>query len=332
MRFLALFSIALLLISSGCSRNDDRTDADISEINIAAVKIHRYDADLFRIDISDLSSSLKQIKNEYPFFLATNLDDPANIASMKEYLENPRNREFSEAVKAKYSDISGIERDLTEAFRHVKFYYPDFRIPRVYTYISGGDYDNPVSLNDSVILIALDDYLGKDYKPYLSDGIPVYKTERMIPEQIVPDCMRAVASVLFPENPDNMTLLEQMTEAGKREFLLKSFIPDIPGDIMMRYPKEQFEWAKENESHVWAAIIENKMLYSTEGRTLRTFLADGPFTPEFSKASPPRLGEWIGYGIVRSYMIENSDIQLPELLGEKDAQKILQHSGYKPEK
>jgi uncharacterized protein YjaZ len=62
------------------------------------------------------------------------------------------------------------------------------------------------------------------------------------------------------------------------------------------------------------------------------FLADGPYTMEFSKDSPPRLGEWIGLQIIRSYMQKNPEITLQMMMQETDAQKILTLSGYKPEK
>jgi uncharacterized protein YjaZ len=87
-----------------------------------------------------------------------------------------------------------------------------------------------------------------------------------------------------------------------------------------------------NEGHVWAAIIENRMLYSNDGRVVRVFTTDGPFTSEFSKESPPLLGSWIGWQIVRKYMERNTEVSLSQLLQETDSQKILSMSKYKPAK
>jgi len=53
---------------------------------------------------------------------------------------------------------------------------------------------------------------------------------------------------------------------------------------------------------------------------------------EFSKDSPPRLGEWIGLQIIRSYMQKNPEVTLAMMMQETDAQNILTLSGYKPEK
>jgi hypothetical protein len=39
---------------------------------------------------------------------------------------------------------------------------------------------------------------------------------------------------------------------------------------------------------------------------------------------------WLGQQIVKSYMKHNSDVTLEDLMNEKDAQKILSKSKYKP--
>jgi uncharacterized protein YjaZ len=57
---------------------------------------------------------------------------------------------------------------------------------------------------------------------------------------------------------------------------------------------------------------------------------DGPFTAEVTQDSPGRLGVWVGWRIVDSYMRNNKDVTLCELMNENDAQKILEQSYYKP--
>jgi len=66
-----------------------------------------------------------------------------------------------------------------------------------------------------------------------------------------------------------------MVEAGKRQYLVEALIPDLPGYLRMDYSKAQYSWAEKNEPHVWAALIENRLLYSSDGQYFRCFLADG---------------------------------------------------------
>lgn len=324
--------LLVVLLTSCTQQGDKRTHIDVSKIVLPEVKIHRYDVDLFKVSPADLANGLTSIKNEYNLFLGTNLSDPVKLEEMRSYLTNERNLDFYRACESKYRDLSGLEKEMTTAFRHFRYYYPDGQIPVVFSYISGGDYDNPVQVTDSAMIIALDTYLGRDFKPYQADGVPLYRILRMTPDNILTDCMKALADRVYQSNLQNSNLLGQMIEAGKKLYFTDAMIPDTPGNLKIGYTPAQFEWISKNESHIWAAIIENRMLYSTDNHLIRVFMSDGPYTQEFSKDSPPRLGEWIGWQIVKAYMNENPDITLNQLLQDNDPQAILTRSGYKPGK
>ncbi len=325
----ALILVAFLV---SCNSSGDRLKVDVSATEITPVTIHRYDRDLFGVNPADLRAGLERLKPEYPFFLNTDLSDTMKLLSMKDYLLNERNVAFHKACDSAYPDLAGPSEALTSAFRHVAWYFKGFRVPRVYSYISGGDYQYPVQWVDSVMLIALDCYLGPGFYYYKADQLPLYRMQRTRAEDIAPDAMSAVYGGLYPQTYPGPTLLEQMIEAGKRILFIDAMMPDAPPHLKLGYTPEQYAWASANEEHVWAAIIANQLLYSSGGKTIRSFLADGPFTAEFSKESPPRLGEYIGWRILLQYYERNSALTLPEVLEEKDAQKILTLSRYKPEK
>ena len=328
------FAISVILIPllAGCGSGKSRLDIDVPDIKIPEVNIHRYDLALFSLDQKELVQGLERLRPEFPFFLDTDLSDPAKLAEMKTYLENPRNIDFFREVKVRFQNVDKLQNELTLAFRHYRYYYPSGRIPRVYSYISGGDYEYPVQFADSVMLIGLDNYLGKDFRAYVSDGVPAYKLHRMTPGNIVPDCMNALARISGIAPTSGNTLLDEMINAGKRLYFIDAMIPATEERLKIGYTQPQAEWIRKNEAHVWAAIIENRMLFSSDGQTIRVFMTDGPFTAEFSKESPPRLGEWIGWQIVKRYMENQDEITFSQLLNESDAQRILTLSKYKPEK
>jgi len=327
-----LFVTFFILAWTGCGDENGRMKVDISGEAGVNVTLHRYDSDLFRLDRARLRDELERLKPAYRFFLQTDLDDTAKLAAMRSYLENPRNLAFYRAVDSVFSETETLEKDLTRAFRYYVHYFPHAGIPRVYTYISGGDYDFPVQRADSVLLIGLDNYLGERYKPYAADGLPAYRIARMTAGHVVPDCMETMYRAAFPEQMPGTTLLDYMVEAGKKYLFLDAMLPETDDRLKISYSSAQFDWIVRNESHVWAAIISNRMLYSTDGNLIRTFMADGPFTAEFSGEAPARLGEWIGWRIVRKYYENQPGVTLQSLMAEKDAQKILTLSGYKPEK
>jgi hypothetical protein len=326
----ALF--AVLTVVQSCAPGGRRVDVDVSGISVPDVRVHRYDLDLFKVRTDDLLQDLETLKPAYRFFLGTDLNDPLKLAEMRVYLENPRNQGFYEEVSRQYPDAKALEKSLTEAFRHYRYYFPQASLPRVYSYISGGDYEFPVQYADSVMLIGLDNYLGVDFSAYLADGLPLYRIARTEPGNIVPDCMRVLASITYPETLPGNNLLDQMVAAGKRIYFTEAMVPGAGDRFLIGYTAGQQDWITKNAAHVWAAIIENRMLFSTDGQLIRTFMADGPFTAEFSKDAPARLGAWIGWQIVRHYMDRNPEVTLDQLMQEQDAQKVLTLSKYKPEK
>lgn len=326
------FLCAIIILSglTACTTGGSGVRVDTSGISLDRITIHRYDQDLFRIDHTNLRVELESLKPKYGFFLDTDLSDTVKLRDMFDYLKNDRNIVFSKACEQNFNDLSSVEQDLTEGFRHLLYYHPGFRIPRIYSYISSGDYLYPVRTGDSVLLIALDCYLGSDFPVYKTDGIPLYRAQRMVPDQIVPECFRVVCAQLYPAREPGTTLLQEMVEEGKRLWFLDAMLPEVPDHIKIGYTPEQVKWVEENEKNVWAAMIENQVLYSSSQSVLRSMMADGPFTPEFSQASPPRLGAYLGWQIVRQYMEQQDDVTLDELMANRDAQAILRLSKYKP--
>ncbi len=73
----------------------------------------------------------------------------------------------------------------------------------------------------------------------------------------------------------------------------------------------------------------DKTLFISRILSLGYFLS-GKILLAFSKDAPAMIGNWVGWQILRSYMNNNSDVSLQDLLAEMDAKKILKFSGYKP--
>jgi hypothetical protein len=71
-------------------------------------------------------------------------------------------------------------------------------------------------------------------------------------------------------------------------------------------------------------------MYQSKSFEINKWFADGPFTGSegVPQESPPQLGVWLGWSMVRQYMEKNPAITMTQLLAEKDYQKIL--SAYTP--
>ena len=113
-------------------------------------------------------------------------------------------------------------------------------------------------------------------------------------------------------------------------YLTAQIFDNLPGYEIMGWTKEQWNWCMQNERAIWHLVMDKRDLFKTESLVLTNYLNDGPFTSEISQDSPGRLGIWLGWRIVQSYMEHNENVTLQELMAEPDAQKILEESYYKP--
>jgi hypothetical protein len=121
-----------------------------------------------------------------------------------------------------------------------------------------------------------------------------------------------------------------MIDGGKLLYYMDAIFPDTHDSIKSCYTGEKLNWAEENEKQVWAFIVQNELLYTTDFKTQSNLIQDGPFTTGLSNESPARLGQYIGWKIIRAYMSRHPETSLQDLIEIDDAQLILQNSGYKP--
>jgi hypothetical protein len=333
--FCCFFTVFLIL---SCNRSDKQAfrvirDKELKKHDYINVEVNRFDVDLFQVNKDKLQEELIQLQPKYLPFLEADLSDNYNLLMMEAYLSDVSVQTLYEATMKSYPDITFLEVQLTDAFRRAKVVIEDFQVPQVYTYISGGDFEYPVKYADDRLIIALDMYLGTDYSVYSMWGIPRYVSYRMRKEQIAVDCMREIArSYVDKYEVKNKTLLDRMIYEGKLYYFVDLTLPHIHDSIKIFYTTPQLGWAEEYQGNAWAFFVDQDLLFATDMRTIQKFLNDAPFTSVFSKNSPPRIGHYIGWQIVRHCMKNNPEYELIDLFTEVNSSKILQMSKYKPVK
>lgn len=335
MRCHLLWSLLFLFLLSCTSKNERKPVLPPDPGSTAGkgeIVIHRYEKAIFSLDKQKLRAGLASIYPEYAFFLGKDWMDTMNLLRMYNYLNDPDIRNLYKLDSARFNDISSLKKGLEDAFGQFRRWYPETKLPVVYTYVSGLDIDMPVLYADSVLVLSLDLFLGGDVLAYAKAGIPEYKIMRYTPENILPSCMLAVAGSVIPRDEHNQNLLDQMVAAGKALYFLDVTLPDVKDRLKIGYTPAQMEWCSRNEGKIWEFLIENQLLYSSDSRVMSKLLVDAPFTSGFVKESPGRIGQWVGWQIVRAYMEENPSTSLKDLMNNTDGQSILKGSKYKPRK
>ncbi len=323
--------IVIMLIIAGCENNNNKGPViDKSELKEIDLKIHRYGKALFSIDTNNFQPELEKIHNEFRLFLGEDIKTPHIIQPLYEFITDTSLISIARATEKEYPSIDFLEYQLADAFARYEYFFPGFIIPDVHTYISNLYYENPVIYNDLVIIIALDIYLGPEYQPYRTLGLPYYIIRRMTSDRIAVDVMMALYETNLNPHVKQKTLVDRMIDGGKQMYYLDAMLPEVADSIKIGYTSSQMNWIENNSKNIWAFLVDNKLFYSADHKVHSNLTKDGPFTSGFSNDSPPKTGIWLGWQIVRSYMHRNPDVSVQELIDEKDSQKIFNGSGYKP--
>jgi hypothetical protein len=324
-----LLAGCFVLFLSACSR-DGKIRKEIKEITIEEVSIKRYELALFTIDTLQIQEELEQLQNDFGPFLNADLSDPLNIHRIQDFISDTLIRDIYKITMDHYSDLGFLEDDLTLAFKHIMFYFPEWQMPAVYSYVSGLYYEVPVSYNGFELIIALDMYLGEDFELYRKIGMPLYKIQRMTREKIVADCIEEIIRSVFVSDPPPGNMLDKMITEGKIMYLADRFLPLVNDEIKIGFTQEQMKWCRQNEAKIWAYFIENDLLFATDPLLTNRFINDGPFTAAFGNESPARAAVWVGWQITRSYMDRDKSSTPADLIMKHSSMEILQASGYKP--
>lgn len=312
--------ICTLIIALVSCKKKTKVENEVDKINIE-VKVERFDKLFFETSPKDLS----KLKKEFPYFFPQRTPDNVWLEKM----QNPLWRELYTEVQKKYSNFEPIKKDLNVLFQHILFYFPETKTPKIITVISEMDYTNKVIYTDSLAIISLELYLGKNHKFY---QFPKYLKQNFELRQMLPDLVSSFSAKKIAPMSGNI-LVSQMVYYGKQLYLNDLLLPEYSDADKMGFTQEQNKWCEENEAYIWRYFIENELLYSDDQKLGNRFINPAPFSKfylEIDNESPGRVGAWVGWQMVRSFM-KNNEVSLQEML-KMDAKELFKKSKYKPKK
>ena len=225
-----------------------------------------------------------------------------------------------------------VEKGLQKGFQYIHYYFPKYNLPpKVVSYI--GPFDAPgVALTRYTLAIGLQLYAGKHFPFYLSSQgqelFPVYISRRFEPEYVVPNCMKALAEDLFPDQSQGKPLIEQMVEKGKNWWLIDQLLPEMADSLKTGFTEKQLKWCLTNEGQIWNFFLDQN-LFSLEPDLIKNYIGDAPYTQGMPDASPGNIGQWVGWRIVQKYASLHPDITPEELMKTPD-RTIFDETRYKP--
>jgi len=330
--------------------NSTTTTTDISNIKVS-LKTYRFDKDFAAIDTNHIGEGLQKLYSKYPDFLNYYIDTFLACGINKNYSDTSRNiidslnpyltlKDFvnlEDTIKKYYADTKDIDGKLTDGFRYMKHYFPNYFVPKILylnMYLASNWPAFP--LDSAILCVGLDWFLGDQFPFYASVGKPPYMIAHRRKSYLPVAVFNVVYYDKHPFRKDDQTLLGLMLQRGKEQYFLHKILPRTADSVLFGFPGHKIDWCAENEGLIYNFFVHQGLLYNKEPSAILPYVNDGPFAANIPDANPAyntpgNIGAWLGYRIVSAYMAQNPTITLQQLLDQPtDPAQFLDAAKYRP--
>lgn len=319
---IAILSLVLVLSLNSCKKDQEKQWK--VEIKNPAEKVEV--TDISKI-FYDPDVPLEKFKAQFPWFQGTVSDE--------DFAKNKVNQTEIKIYKEAISKIdqAKLQKELQDLFSHIKYYFPEFKTPKVFLFSSSLQMIQDPILYDSktnFLFIDISGFMGNKNPNYA--GLEEYFQKSMNPNNIVPKVAKVFAENLVPFSPDHQKFIDLLVYNGKMMILQDAFLPETPDYLKMNYDQKQYEWTSANEPNIYNYFVENNLIFGDDHRLVDRFINPGPFSKfytEIDNESSPMVGVFIGWQICKEFLDKNPEIKLTDFL-KMDATEIFNQSGYKP--
>ena len=271
------------------------------------------------MDTNHISKGITGLFKRYPEFSS---DYFTRILQVDPIHDTQKIKKYYKELSPIYNATLGlnasdsISHHLNKVLARFHFYFPSYKMPETLIY-----YISPYSTYFNVLN---EHYLGiglqiTQQPTYLAEQIPFYCIQNLLDDHLMNDKKEA-------------TLLYQMIEAGKRQYILQKINLQIADTVLWNYPPIQLKAVQEQEATIWQYLVEQKMLMSKERIDALNIMSDAPQNSLLGASLPGNIGKYIGYKIVLAYMNRQNKTTYDNLekLAATSASIIYAEAGYHP--
>jgi len=248
---------------------------------------------------------------------------------LKAYFSEPTLMQLYGDEQVLFSDISALQAELLSGMETLLQHFPELRLPKIYLHVSG--WGQNVIVSDEMLSLSADKYLGSDY-PLYQDFFYEYQRQVMSPDRMAPDYLLGFLMANFPFQGNEEVLLDRMVYEGKLRYLLSQLLPERKTWEYVGYTQAQSILCIEQRDRIWKSILENQHLFRPDYLTTSAYLKEAPATSTLPSESPGRVGIWLGFQIVVSYMENQPATDWRALMNRTDYAEFLKEARFNPKK
>lgn len=169
---------------------------------------------------------------------------------------------------------------------------------RIYGIIS--PYNQSIMVADTIVLVALNHYLGADYEGYAS--MPAHISRNKTVDRLPLDVAEALTATRlpFPDTIASPSLLMRMAYEGAVLARVADGLGIADGPLLMGWTDEQWSDAVAHEGETWRRLVSSDLLFSDNPAVLSRLISPAPSSPDISPDAPGRLGRFTGLRMVRA--------------------------------
>lgn len=261
--------------------------------------------------LSDSSRAALLKMPELEAFMKTVSELPLDSNNVQSWSESAAVTIFTPAVDSVFTDTATVGRALGCVLTRAKEQGIALSHRRFASVVYGRT--ESVLFVDSVMLVALNHYLGADYPGY--SHWPEYMRAVKNPETLPCDLAEALVATDYPYTADDgdATLLSKMLYYGVLAHVRQQ-LGNSTAAVALGYSAEQMAWLDDNEEAIWTSIVADKLLYDTSTSVADRMLLPSPTVNIVRPNSPGRVGRYIGYKLVERYLKKHPETLLSTLL------------------
>lgn len=322
-------SLFIVIMLFGCGK--DPLKSDVTKIEFHA-EIVNLDSLLVFTPISEVehknSRWKKDLGDPYAYVLGRCIgiaspSDSVVASALEIFRKDTYIAQLEKDIQKEFYPVQTFSNEIDLAFKRIKFHLPKAKLPER-VFFANTLFVSSAFATESDMVIGLERYLGAQNKLIQQLPPDVYfkwVTDGMQRKFLQTDLISTwTMTHIVPEVKGN--LAEEMIRWGKILIVAEAALYDSAKELVLRYSKEDYEWALENEYNLWDYLKREELLFKDSEREKMNMINPGPFTVGLPEKGPDRLGQFLGWRIVHSFL-EKNDVSLQTLI-ETPYTKILQ--------
>ncbi|MDE6207007.1 MAG: DUF2268 domain-containing protein [Muribaculaceae bacterium] len=293
------------LLATSCRR--DRSSVDATAVDVVP---------LYSLvsDYPAASDSLREAVLEMPemkAFMSTITYKPLTDSLVEAWAESRPVTVFTPAVDSVFADTDYVARSLGRILARADAQGLELPRRRYATVVYGRR--ESMLFVDSVLLVALNHYLGADYPGYA--GMPEFLRRVKTPEALPYDLAEALVATAYPYEADgsDATLLSRMLYEGAL-IHARRVLTGGTAEGALGYDKEQLKWLDDNEDAIRESLVVDRLLYDTSETLIDRMMAPSPAVRVVRPEAPGRVGRYLGYRMIERYLAKHPDTSIATLL------------------